>query len=102
MDRSGMRAGTNTVGKEQVLVPKILHCGPSRRCPFEGRKEHPKGVLHLSIGIKMDGLLFHIHQPHWQLELEGGSLRLIKNPSSQTSTQNMELCLAHRPLHSKE
>jgi hypothetical protein len=67
-----------------------------------GRKEHPKGVLNLSIGIKMDGLLFHIHQPDWQLELERGSLRLIENPSSQTSTQNVEFGLAHRPFHSQE
>src|SRR6266702_2309995 len=102
MDRSGMRAGPNTVGKEQLLVPKVFHRGPGRRCPFEGRKEYPKGVLHLRIGVKMDGLLFRIHQSDWQLELEGGSLRLIENPSSQTSTQNVQLGLAHRPFHSKE
>src|SRR5947208_12986388 len=50
-DRSGMRAATNTVWKEQVLVPKVLHRGPGRSCPFEGGKEHPKGILNLSIGI---------------------------------------------------
>src|SRR5260370_1862022 len=32
MDRSSMRAGTNTVWKEKLLVPEILHCGPGRRC----------------------------------------------------------------------
>src|SRR5437588_8565403 len=37
MDRSGMRAGTNTVWKEELLFPEILHRGPGRRCPFEAR-----------------------------------------------------------------
>jgi len=101
MDRSGMRASTNTVWKKKLLFPKILHGGPGRPCPFEGRKQHPKGVLNLGIGIKMDGLIFHIHQPDWQLELERCSLRLIENPSSETSTQNVEFCFAHRPFHSK-
>jgi hypothetical protein len=70
MDRSGMRASTNTVWEKKLLFPKILHGGPGRPCPFEGRKQNPQGVLNLGIGIKMDGLLFHIHSPDWQLELE--------------------------------
>src|SRR6266699_1968390 len=74
MNRSGVRASPNTVWKEQVLVPKVLHRGPGRRCPLEGRKEHPKGVFNLGIGIKMNGIFFYIHQPDWQLELERGSL----------------------------
>src|SRR6266446_3693219 len=102
MDRSGMRAATNTVWKEQVLVPKVLHRGPGRPCPFEGRKQHSQGVLNLGIGIKMDGLIFHIHQPDWQLELERCSLRLIENPSSETGTQNVEFCFAHRAFHSQQ
>lgn len=67
MNRSGMRASANTVWKEQLLFMKILHSGPGRPCPFEGRKQHPKGVLNLGIGIKMDSLIFHIHQPNWSL-----------------------------------
>lgn len=102
MNRSGMRAGANTVWKEQLLVPKILHGSPGRRCPFEGRKQHPKGVLHLGLGVKMNGLIFHIHQSDWQLELERCSLRLIENPSSETSTQNVEFSFAHCPFHSQE
>ena len=76
-----MRASANTVWKEKLLFPKILHSGPGSPCPFKGRKQHPKGVLNLSIRIKMDNLIFHIPQPDWQLELEGCSLRFIQDAS---------------------
>src|SRR5260370_8779450 len=42
MDRSSMRAATNTVCKEKLLVPKILNCVPGRRFPSDRSQRPPE------------------------------------------------------------
>src|SRR6266699_1335839 len=94
-----MGSGANMARKEQPLGAKEPHRPPGRSNAFERREQETKSLLDLGESRQDHRAILSVGQANRQRHLQGATLRLVENPTSQARLEHMELGLRHRALH---
>src|SRR5258708_17537410 len=102
MDLPFMGSGANMARKEQPLGAKEPHRPPGRSNAFERREQETKSLLDLGVRVQDHRAILSVGQANRQRHLQGATLRLMENPTSQARLEHMELGLRHRALQPQQ
>ena len=101
-DLSFLGTAPQTPGHEQALSAEVPHGRAGRARALERLEEREEALLHLTIRIQHDPVLFVVHQARGQTHLQFAALGLALDPAFQARPQHVDLGFRHRPLEAQQ